>query len=153
MVSVSPSSTFFPLSILQWPSSSWWLLSFIVSWALWERTVLGLNDGHLLHMDVSITVNIQCKMKPIIYMSSEQWKWCDSKDNIHFLCSVTLTPVSMDGQQMSVSILLHLLHLHLFCHSTTEKRNTPCSYLFLVLASNRNEADYTSKIDNFMLPN
>lgn len=29
----------------------------------------------------------------------------------------------------------------------------PASYLFLVEATNRNEADYTSKIDNFMLPN
>lgn len=45
----------------------------------------------------------------------------------------------------------HSPPLHLACHQTTEKGKH--TYLFLVLATNGNEANYTSKIDNFMLPN
>lgn len=71
---------------------------------------------------------------------------------------MALMSVSTDGRQMRVALL------HLFAASAsllsldhTKKKktqeSTPSSYLFLVLASNGNEADYTSKIDNFMLPN
>lgn len=71
-----------------------------------------------------------------------------------------LTPVSTDGQQTRVAAPLLIC---CFCIISVirpqgdlggaRREGTPASYLFLVGATNRNEADYTSKIDNFMLPN
>lgn len=70
---------------------------------------------------------------------------------------MALMSVSTDGRQMRVALL------HLFAASASllsldhthkkKQESTPSSYLFLVQASNGNEPDYTSKIDNFMLPN